>query len=70
MSALLPARELGGVWGEKVDRITFQKAKEGENSFISWWSWAVILGPCLRPFSFLTRLPALLHSPHSETLGR
>ena len=26
----------------------------------------MILGPCLRPFSFLTRLPALCNSPHSE----
>lgn len=66
MSALLPARELGGCGGEGQTELHLKG--KGRRKFFhlpggaGQWSW----GPVSDPFSFLTRLPALCNSPHSE----
>ena len=54
------------VWGRRAGRITFKRQKKERNSFISLVEPGMLLGPCLGPFSFLTRTAALRNSPHAE----
>ena len=54
------------VWGRRAGRITFKRQKKERNSFISLVEPGMFLGPCLGPFSFLTRTAALRNSPHAE----